>query len=62
MSNFIQEEPILENQYTNDRTLKSFIKRFIPNEYISEIEKDLENLGNRVVTDILSMSDRKSVV
>ncbi|MEK7433111.1 MAG: acyl-CoA dehydrogenase family protein [Cyanobacteriota bacterium] len=56
MSNFIQEEPILENQYTNDRTLKSFIKRFIPNEYISEIEKDLENLGNRVVTDILSMS------
>lgn len=56
MGKFIQTSPSLSNQYISDKLLKSFLKRYIPSDYLSEIEKDLENLGHRVVSDILEMS------
>ncbi|MFN8671812.1 MAG: acyl-CoA dehydrogenase family protein [Candidatus Sericytochromatia bacterium] len=57
MEKFIQENPVLtDNQYDTDKLLRSVLKRYIPSEYLPEIEKDLHNLGNRVISDILAMS------
>lgn len=56
MSDFFQTGPALDNQYLTDKLLKSYINKNIPDKYLNEIEKDLENLGHRVVNDILDIS------
>lgn len=53
---FSQESPKLTNQYIEDKLLISYVKRFCKPELLKEVEKDLSNLGNRVVTDILEMA------
>jgi putative acyl-CoA dehydrogenase len=53
---FSQESPNLTNQYIEDKLLISYVKRFCKPELLKEVEKDLSNLGNRVVTDILEMA------
>lgn len=53
---FFQDGPSLENQYTTDKLLKSYIETNIPPDISEEIENDLINLGERVVTDILEIS------
>lgn len=57
MSEFFQEGPVLENQYLADRLLKSYLKKSLPENMLSEIEPDLINLGSRVITDIKEMAD-----
>lgn len=44
--------PVLENQYTGNAFLQSFIKRSVPPEIFSEIDADLRHFGHRVATDI----------
>lgn len=56
MNDFFQEEPTLGNQYLSDKLFKSYINKNIPSEFLNEIEKDLEHLGNRVISDILEIS------
>ncbi len=55
MEYFIQEAPKLKNQYEDDILLKSYLKKEIPSEILAEIEPNLRNLGERVITDILEM-------
>lgn len=57
MNDFFQIGPKLDNQYLSDKLLRSYINKNIPEEYLNEIEKDLENLGNRVVNDILEIAE-----
>ncbi|MBC7473478.1 MAG: acyl-CoA dehydrogenase family protein [Candidatus Sericytochromatia bacterium] len=57
MSDFFQEAPVLNNQYQSDKLLKSYLKRLLPSDIIENIEKDLNNLGERVTTDILDMAN-----
>lgn len=57
MPEFFQDGPVLTNQYQSDRLLKSYIKRMIPDNYFSEIDSDLNRLGERVAGDILEMAE-----
>jgi putative acyl-CoA dehydrogenase len=54
---FYQTAPQLSNQYEDDRTLKSFLKRALPQNVFEEIEKDLHHFGERVATDILKLGE-----
>ena len=56
MSGFFQEAPELDNQYSSDKLLKAYIETNIPPDISDHIEKDLLNLGHRVVSDILKIS------
>ena len=42
---FTQTPPSLSNQYTNDRVLKSYLKRVLPNAVHSAVEPSLRDLG-----------------
>lgn len=54
---FYQTAPQLYNQYDDDRTLKSFLKRALPQKILKEIEEDLHQFGERVSTDILRLGE-----
>ncbi|KAI8507261.1 hypothetical protein Bbelb_146410 [Branchiostoma belcheri] len=49
---FFQDKPRLTNMYLEDVTLKSYLKRIMPEEVLQAITPDLERFGNRVATDI----------
>ncbi|ESO97931.1 hypothetical protein LOTGIDRAFT_228445 [Lottia gigantea] len=55
IGNFFQEKPELGNQFVEDSLLQSYLKRNIPQELYSKIQKDLKKFGQRVVTDIYSL-------
>ncbi|KAK7474338.1 hypothetical protein BaRGS_00034386 [Batillaria attramentaria] len=55
VGNFVQEPPQLGNQYTQDTLLRSFLKRHVPEQYLAEIEADLERFGQRVATDMYDL-------
>ena len=57
MNDFFQSGPELGNQYQADRVLQSFLKRVLPAEIFQEIEADLNRLGERVVADLLKLSE-----
>ena len=42
---FRQEPPQLGNQYEDDRALRSYLKRQLPREVLSEVEPALAELG-----------------
>ncbi|HEV3470850.1 MAG TPA: acyl-CoA dehydrogenase family protein, partial [Pyrinomonadaceae bacterium] len=42
---FTQEPPALGNQYTDDRALRSYLRRALPPETLREVEPSLEELG-----------------
>ena len=44
---FIQSPPRLGNQYTADRALRSYLSRALPADMLSEIEPDLNAMGER---------------
>lgn len=52
ISTFTQCEPVMENQYFGDSTLRQYLKRVMPTEILREIEPDLERFGHRVANDI----------
>lgn len=54
---FFQTAPKLENQYTSDRVLKSYLEKNFAPSTLKSIEADLTHFGQRVVTDILEMNN-----
>jgi alkylation response protein AidB-like acyl-CoA dehydrogenase len=54
MADFFQTGPTLKNQYTDDRFLRSYLKRRLPASVLQDIEPGLVGLGERAVTDILA--------
>ena len=52
---FYQDGPVLKNQYETDMLLKNYLKMKMPEDILRQIEPDLRNFGNRVVTDIYEM-------
>ncbi|XP_061162322.1 acyl-CoA dehydrogenase family member 11-like [Saccostrea echinata] len=52
---FFQSPPKVENQYTGDAVLQSYVKRFIPNQIREPIETDLIRFGERVATEIYEL-------
>nr|CAB3262787.1 uncharacterized protein LOC100183254 [Phallusia mammillata] len=49
---FTQDQPKLYNPYTHDGLLKSYLKRFIPQKHLVEIEHDLTRFGDAIVANI----------
>ena len=56
MNEFLQDGPILKNQFESDILLVNYLKKTLPPEIYQRIEPDLKNFGQRVITDILDMS------
>lgn len=52
---FLQDGPILNNQYESDNLLKNYLKKTLPADIYQQIEPDLINFGSRVITDIFAM-------
>ncbi|MCE7736378.1 MAG: acyl-CoA dehydrogenase [Candidatus Heimdallarchaeota archaeon] len=55
MFEFIQEGPKLENQYSSDTLLQTFLSQSLPDTILQKIEPKLKTLGGRVISDILEM-------
>ncbi len=56
MSQFFQQGPQLYNQFDDDALLQSYLRRILPSPIYSSILPDLKRLGQRVITDILTMA------
>lgn len=54
---FYQTAPELKNQFEDDRTLREFLEKEIPQEILKKIEPDLRAFGERVATDILLLQN-----
>ncbi|XP_046556288.1 acyl-CoA dehydrogenase family member 11-like isoform X1 [Haliotis rubra] len=52
---FFQDKPQLHNQFTEDTTLRSYLRRHIPSQHLPAIESDLERFGGRVATDVYDL-------
>ena len=52
-SDFLQNIPQLNNEFTDDIFLQDYLKSYLPNESINEIFTDLEKLGKRTTTELL---------
>ena len=57
MSEFFQESPRLGNQYDDDGFLRAYVRWRLPANVLAEIEPDLRRLGQRAVTDILTLGE-----
>ena len=42
---FHQQPPSLGNQYTDDRVLRSFLRRALPRDVLAQVEPDLTTMG-----------------
>ncbi|MCS6934641.1 MAG: acyl-CoA dehydrogenase family protein [Chitinophagales bacterium] len=51
-TSFIQTIPQLNNEYECDIFLRDYLKVYLPEEVLNEIEEDLYNFGNRVVEEL----------
>ncbi len=47
---FVQAPPVLNNQYLDDRVLRSYLRRILPPATLAAIESDLTDLGEFAVT------------
>ncbi|XP_014786027.1 acyl-CoA dehydrogenase family member 11 [Octopus bimaculoides] len=54
-TNFIQQQPILSNQYLKDPLLRSFLKLEVPSSILSEFEEDLIKFGDKVEQEIYAI-------
>lgn len=52
LGSFVQGAPLLANQYLEDSLLRSYLKRYVPNQMLQEIEPDLTRFGERVATEL----------
>jgi alkylation response protein AidB-like acyl-CoA dehydrogenase len=57
MSEFFQSPPVLENQYLDDRPLRSLLARLLPAEVLEKITPDLTRLGARAIGDIAAAGE-----
>ncbi|XP_055862176.1 acyl-CoA dehydrogenase family member 11-like [Biomphalaria glabrata] len=58
LGKFYQDRPALENQYTQDAFLRSFLRRHLPSKHFKLVDEDLNRFGNRVTKDIYELSLR----
>ncbi|RUS77874.1 hypothetical protein EGW08_014387 [Elysia chlorotica] len=58
MGPFFQEEPRLRNQFSQDAFLRGFLKRHVCSKHLHEMNGRLQELGERVTTDIYELSLR----
>jgi putative acyl-CoA dehydrogenase len=49
-SNFLQTPPKLNNEFTDDVFLQDYLKTFLPEKMLQEIQPDLEQFGKNVAT------------
>lgn len=54
---FFQTPPTLNNQFTHDRVLKSYLERNIPQNILHSILPDLISFGDKVATSIKSLGE-----
>ncbi|KAK5575463.1 hypothetical protein RB653_006596 [Dictyostelium firmibasis] len=52
---FQQQSPLLGNQFLEDTQLLRGLKRVLPTQVLSDIQSDLTQFGERVITDILEL-------
>jgi alkylation response protein AidB-like acyl-CoA dehydrogenase len=57
MTEFHQTAPRVENQYAADDFLRSYLRWRLPADIRTEIEPDLQRLGERAVADIAALGD-----
>lgn len=57
MSEFFQDPPRLGNQYDDDRVLRSYLRRALPDDMLAEIEPGLHALGSRAAGEMLALAD-----
>jgi putative acyl-CoA dehydrogenase len=57
MSEFVQDQPRLGNQYDDDALLRAYLRWRLPAHVLAEIEPDLRRLGHRAATDILALGE-----
>jgi alkylation response protein AidB-like acyl-CoA dehydrogenase len=53
---FYQDPPRLENQYRDDRVLRSYLGRVLPEEVLEEIEPSLERMGEMAAGRLFELS------
>ncbi|XP_060553821.1 acyl-CoA dehydrogenase family member 11-like isoform X2 [Ruditapes philippinarum] len=56
LGTFVQEAPVLGNQYLEDALLQSYLKRYVPQKVLVDIEADLVRFGERVATEMYDLS------
>jgi putative acyl-CoA dehydrogenase len=57
MTEFVQEQPRLGNQYDDDTLLRSYLRWRLPSKMLGEVEPALRRLGERAATDILALGE-----
>ncbi len=57
-SDFFQSPPVLGNSFDQDDWLKMFLQWTLPQEVYSSLEPDLQNFGQRAVSDILLLGQQ----
>ena len=57
MSEFFQDPPRLGNQYDDDRVLRSYLRRALPDDVLAQIEPGLRALGARAAGEMLALVD-----
>lgn len=55
MSDFFQTPPRLGNQYDEDRVLKAYLEWKLPSSMLTQIQPELQRLGQRVIEDIYKL-------
>lgn len=55
MSDFFQTPPRLGNQYDEDRVLKTYLEWKLPSSMLTQIQPELQRLGQRVIEDIYKL-------
>jgi len=53
-SDFLQQAPKLENEYTDDTFLQDYLNAYLPEGTLEAITPDLEQFGKRVATDFIT--------
>lgn len=53
--NFQQDPPALKNQYDDDRVLRSYLTRVLPNDTLREIEDSLRDMGQLAAAELYQM-------
>ena len=57
MSEFFQDPPRLGNQYDDDRVLRSYLHRVLPDDVLAQVEPGLRALGARAAGEMLALAD-----
>lgn len=56
-SDFIQQIPVLENEFTDDIFIQDYLKTYFPSEQLNTILPDLENFGKRAANEFIEWAN-----